>query len=204
MEPLRYVALGDSYTIGTSVAPQERWPDQLVGALGVPTPLRLVANLAVNGFTSDDVIREELPVLPELQPEFVSLLVGVNDVVRRVPPGRYAENLGVILASVVRIVEPRRMLLVSTPDYTRTPEGSSFGDPVRNRAEIGELNRIAKRAAVATGAGWADISVIADRADREPGLIAAYGLHPSGAQYAAWVEQIAPVVSALLREHEPS
>ena len=35
---LRYVALGDSYTIGTSVRPAERFPDQLVAALGAVEP----------------------------------------------------------------------------------------------------------------------------------------------------------------------
>ena len=54
--PIRYVALGDSYTIGTSVDAGERWPDQLVARLARPgSPdepvfaLELVANLAVNG-----------------------------------------------------------------------------------------------------------------------------------------------------------
>ena len=61
---MRYVALGDSYTIGTSVPPAERWPDQLVAALGGDAgPLDLVANLGVNGYTSADLIRDEMPAL---------------------------------------------------------------------------------------------------------------------------------------------
>ena len=87
MEParrLRYVALGDSYTIGTSVAEADRWPNQLVAR--VPT-LELVANLGVNGFTSRDLIEVELPQLDALRPEFITVLIGVNDVVQGVPPG---------------------------------------------------------------------------------------------------------------------
>ena len=73
--PLRYVALGDSYTIGTSVSLGERWPNQLVAALaGGTTHLDLVANLGVNGYTSRDVIDVELPQLASLQPAFVTLL----------------------------------------------------------------------------------------------------------------------------------
>ena len=61
---MRYVALGDSYTIGTSVATADRWPDRLVAALGPVEPrLELVANLGVNGYTSADLIRDELPAL---------------------------------------------------------------------------------------------------------------------------------------------
>ena len=69
---LRYVALGDSYTIGTSVEPVDRWPDRLVAALGAGPDggpwLELAANLAVNGWTSGDVLRAQLPRLDGLRP----------------------------------------------------------------------------------------------------------------------------------------
>ena len=57
---MRYVALGDSYTIGTAVNESERWPNQLVERI---SGLYLVANLGVNGFTSADLIATELPAL---------------------------------------------------------------------------------------------------------------------------------------------
>lgn len=88
---LRYVALGDSYTIGTAAIDGEDWPRQLVdrmaaGGAGADGPgLELVANLGVNGFTSQDVIDKALPQLAPLRPQLVSLLVGVNDVVQGVP-----------------------------------------------------------------------------------------------------------------------
>src|SRR6187200_183517 len=76
---IRYVALGDSFTIGTSVEAVERWPNQLAARIA---DLELVANLAVNGFTSGDVIERELPALDAYDPEFATLLIGVNDVVQ--------------------------------------------------------------------------------------------------------------------------
>src|SRR6187431_1530634 len=87
--PLRYVALGDSYTIGTSVTERERWPNQLVARL---PQLELVANLGVNGFTSRDLIEVELPRLPALKPDIVTVLIGVNDVVQGVPVSEYKAN----------------------------------------------------------------------------------------------------------------
>lgn len=42
---MRYVALGDSYTIGTSVNDGERWPNQLVARLA-DTDVELAGNLA--------------------------------------------------------------------------------------------------------------------------------------------------------------
>jgi lysophospholipase L1-like esterase len=74
-----YVALGDSYTIGTAVSVSDRFPDRLV--LAVPR-LELVANLGVNGYTSADLVRDELPRFDALDAGFVSVLIGVNDVVQ--------------------------------------------------------------------------------------------------------------------------
>ena len=100
---MRYVALGDSYTIGTSVPPAERWPERLVAAVGPPDAprLELVANLGVNGATSADLIRGQLPALAGLRPDLVSVLIGVNDVVRGVPPATYEANLERILAALL-------------------------------------------------------------------------------------------------------
>ena len=74
------MALGDSYTIGTSISSGDSWPSQLVARLG--GRLELVANLGVNGYSSADLIAAELPALDDLQPEFVTVQIGVNDVVR--------------------------------------------------------------------------------------------------------------------------
>ncbi|MEO8273909.1 MAG: SGNH/GDSL hydrolase family protein, partial [Chloroflexota bacterium] len=119
-QQLRYVALGDSYTIGTSVAEVERWPNQLVAALP-ELQLELVANLGVNGFTSRDLIDVELPELTRLRPDLVTVLIGVNDVVQRVPASTYRTNVERILDTVVAQVGAARCLVVTTPDYTVTP-----------------------------------------------------------------------------------
>jgi lysophospholipase L1-like esterase len=196
---LRYVALGDSYTIGTSVSADERWPNQLVERLGPGGPsLRLVDNLAVNGFTSADVIERELPKLAELCPGFVSLLVGVNDVVRGVPAERFEANAAQILDALLALVPADRIVVVTTPDYTVTPEGASYGDPPAQSAGVVRNNAILARLAAARGIAIVDIFDLSLRASDDLSLVANDGLHPSGAQYTLWVERIAPVVAALL------
>jgi lysophospholipase L1-like esterase len=197
--PLRYVALGDSYTIGTSAEPAERWPDQLVRRLGDPARLALVANLAVNGYTSRDVIERELPELDALDAEFASLLVGVNDVVQRVPAARFGKNAAAILDHLLHRLPPDRIVVVATPDYTVTPEGASYGDPADQAAGIVTNNRILETLAADRGIAWVDIHPISLEAADDPSLVAGDGLHPSGDQYARWVDVIAPVVAALLR-----
>lgn len=196
---LRYVALGDSYTIGTSVTKAERWPDQLVDRLAATeTPLNLVANLGVNGFTSRDVIDVELPRLPEVAPDFASLLVGVNDVVQGVPAEQFEANAGLILDELLVRLAASRIVVVSTPDYTVTPEGATYGEPDGQRAGIVTNNAILARLATERGIAFVDILETSRRAATERGLVAEDGLHPSGAQYALWVDSIAPVVERLL------
>ena len=196
---LRYVALGDSYTIGTSVAASERWPDQLVRRLAERgTRLRLVANLAVNGFTSRDVRDLELPRVGALRPGFVSLLVGVNDVVRGVAEDAYRANVRAILDDLLVLLPPNRIVVVATPDYTVTPAGSDYGDPVTQSAAIRRFNAVAREAAESRGVAFVDIHDVSRRARDDRTLVAPDGLHPSGTQYARWVDRIAPVVERLL------
>jgi acyl-CoA thioesterase-1 len=196
--PLRYVALGDSYTIGTSVGVDERWPDQLVRSLGDPPPLELVANLGVNGYTSTDLIHRELPAVAGLQPEFVTVLIGVNDVVQGVPIAAYDANAAVILDRLGQRLPPDRIVVVAVPDYTVTPAGANFGDPTRQRAAITAVNGIMGRLAAGRGIRFVDIFDISRQASEAPTLVAGDGLHPSGAQYTRWVERIRPVVVELL------
>lgn len=194
---LRYVALGDSYTIGTGVGEAERFPNQLVGRLGARVDLALVANLGVNGYSSGQLIERQLPELDELRPDFVTLLIGVNDVVRGVPLDEYAANVRLILDDLLGRLPADRIVVVSIPDYTRTPAGGSFGDPIQQRAAIAAANELMAAQAQARGIAFVDISSVADRADEDASLVASDGLHPSGAQYATWVELIAPVVEGL-------
>jgi acyl-CoA thioesterase-1 len=199
---LRYVALGDSYTVGTAVDPTLSWPSQLVAALAAPagsgTRLALVENLGVNGCTSGDLIRDQLPELDRLQPEFVSLLVGVNDVVGGVPVTTYAANLQRIFAALLARLPADRIVTVAIPDYTVTPRGADFGDAGQQSREIAAFNAVMARQSVNLGIRYVDIVDLSLRAAADRSLVAADGLHPSGTQYRLWVERIAPVVTALL------
>jgi acyl-CoA thioesterase-1 len=192
---LRYVALGDSYTIGTSVTEAERFPNQLVARL---TQLELVANLGVNGFTSHDLIAVELPKVPALKPDVVTVLIGVNDVVQGISESRYRDNLVRVLPELIELVGNDRILVVTIPDYTVTPQGAAFGDPQQQSSEIREFNRLMTQLATGFGIEVVDIYDISLDAATDRTLVASDGLHPSGSQYGRWVERIAPAMEALL------
>jgi lysophospholipase L1-like esterase len=198
---LRYVALGDSYTIGTALdSAGERWPNQLAARC---PDLELVANLGVNGFTSGDVVETQLPRLASLAPDFASILIGVNDVVQGVPAAAFESNAVTILDSLLTALPPDRIVAVSTPDYTVTPQGAAYGDPAVQSEGIRRNNAILARLADAREIAVVDIHDLSLGAATDRSLVADDGLHPSGAQYRLWVDRIAPVVDRLLEEAAP-
>lgn len=193
---MRFVALGDSYTIGTSVAEEERWPDQLVARL---PQLELVGNPAVNGYTSADLIEKELPLLDRLRPELVGVLVGVNDVVQGVSDWQYAGNVGLILDELLTRLLPQRIFWLATPDYTVTPGGEAYGDPIQQSDAIVRCNAILREACEGRGVRFVpEIFEISQEARDDPSLVAEDGLHASGEQYRRWVDVTEPVVAELI------
>lgn len=196
--PVRYVALGDSYTIGTSVEAAGRFPNQLVARLANAVPLELVGNLGVDGYTTTDLIRDELPVLPQLRPELVTLLIGVNDVVQGVPAATYERNAANILDALLAALPPDRIVTIAIPDYTVTPAGADYGDPDDQHDGIVANNTIMAHLAAARGIAFVDIFEISLLAADDRSLVASDGLHPSAAQYERWVERLAPTVASLL------
>jgi lysophospholipase L1-like esterase len=195
---VRYVALGDSYTIGTGVEADEAWPRQLASRLA-DLDLDVVANLAVNGSTADDVATEQMPDLASLAPELASLLVGVNDVVQAVPEERFGARVSEILDGVLQLLPASRVFGVATPDHTASRQGAAFGVPGQQRAAVLRNNEILRGACEYRGIPFVpdtfDISLDAGAAD---GMLAPDGLHPSAAQYARWVDAIEPTVRAML------
>ena len=193
---LRYVALGDSYTIGTSVAEAERWPNQLVERID---ELELAGNPAVNGFTSADLINDELPQLDALRPELASVLIGVNDVVQGVPDSQYAGNVAIIIEELLTRLPPNRIVCIATPDYTVTPSGAAFGEPEQQSDAIARFNAILREACEHRDVRFVpEVFEISRAALEDPSLVADDGLHPSGKQYSLWVDAIEPVVRELI------
>ncbi|MER6345710.1 SGNH/GDSL hydrolase family protein [Streptomyces sp. NPDC001595] len=84
MRPLRFVALGDSLTEGVGDPVRAGWRGwaALLAAGLAPEPVRFT-NLAVSGAQTRDVRETQLPAGLALRPDLVSVVVGVNDTLRR-------------------------------------------------------------------------------------------------------------------------
>lgn len=195
----RYVALGDSYTIGEGVAPGERWPDVLVERLrDAGLPIDLMANPSVTGWTSAQLIEYELPILEMSDATFVTLLIGVNDWVQGVARDVFNDRLRTILDRIQAILpDPRKVILITIPDFSVTPQGATYSRGRDITAGIAGFNALIIDEGVARGLPVVDIFPLS-RALVSHEFVGDDGLRPSGAAYARWVDLVLPEALLLL------
>lgn len=190
---MRYLALGDSFTIGTGTTPDRSFPAVLVNRWwdgGLECDLR---NPAVNGYTTDDLIAEELPLVDAYGPDLVTLLIGANDIVAGSPEERYRSQLRRIHQRIVANAPAARCFALPQPDWSLTPAGAAFGDPARIARTIERFNDIAREEAERAGARYVDIFPLMREQMRER-MTAPDGLHPSAAAYAAWADALKDIL----------
>ncbi|MGN6192778.1 MAG: GDSL-type esterase/lipase family protein [Rhodanobacteraceae bacterium] len=201
---LRFLALGDSYTIGEGVAPDERWPLQLVARLraegiGIGEP-RIVAT---TGWTTDELsaAMETADFTPPYA--LVTLLIGVNDQYRGRGVDEYRAQFRDLLQRAIQLAGgiAAHVIVASIPDWGVTPFAAREGrDAAAVAREIDAFNAIASAEAAGAGAARIDVTAIS-RAPESRQELVGDGLHPSGAQYARWVEAVLPVARVILTGH---
>lgn len=195
-EPLQYVALGDSYTIGQSVAVSERWPNVLVSNLNANgVSVQLAANPSKTGWTTHHVLNDELPIMVEEQADFVTLLIGVNDYVQGVPVETFEKNINAILDHILsQVGSANRVVVITIPDFGVTPAAAYFGDPTTISAGIAEFNSVLQEAAAERNIAVADIYEASQNMADGSEFVLDDGIHPSAAEYVEWEKIIYPVV----------
>lgn len=196
----RFLALGDSYTIGEGVRVAERWPVQLVGRLregGIDVGNPQI--LARTGWTTDELAAAMDATAFAPSYALVTLMIGVNDHYRGRQPGEYRSGFRVLLQRAIALAGGAdRVVVVSIPDWGVTPFARNEArEPALVAAQIDAFNAAAHAEAHALGAHWVDVTTIS-RASGTRDRLVADGLHPSDAQYTQWVDAILPVARAAL------
>jgi acyl-CoA thioesterase-1 len=193
MKALRYLALGDSYTIGTGASSDaHNYPSILATRLTEATGAKVVVtNPAVNGFTTQDLIDNELALVGRLKPQLVTILIGVNDIVQGRSIESYGKSLVTIYDAVLaRRLEPGRVIAIAIPNWSVAPAAADFGDRGRLRRLTDEFNGLASTEAAKRGFMWVDITAVSTSRDGTAGWISSDRLHPGDVQYAAWADLI--------------
>lgn len=202
--PARFLALGDSYTIGEGVEPEDRWPVRLAAALiGRAHTIAAPRIVARTGWTIDELLTgmEASGDWPAHETHaLVTLLIGVND--------QYRGNaLPDTMSSYARVFDraialagghAARVVCVSIPDWGVTPFAAGR-DRARIAQELDALNAAQVAHARAHGAHVVDVTSLSRRHGADPAFLAADGLHPGAAAYAEWSVAIRPAAERALR-----
>ena len=198
----RFLALGDSYTIGEGVKASERWPVQLVGRLradGVDVAEPEI--VAKTGWTTEELLEAVDGRALDEGYDLVTLLIGVNDQYRGWGVERFIAGFRALLGRALSLTGHRaaRVVVLSIPDWSVTPFGAR--DP-RGRstiaAELDRFNAASRAAAERTGAWYVDITPSSRGASADASLLTSDELHPSGTMYELWAEAVLPAARQAL------
>lgn len=201
---LSYLALGDSYTIGESVNPSLRWPEQLVDSLNAINKLSFNSPqiVARTGWTTGELHKAIAESNISETYDLVSLLIGVNNQYRGYDIELYRQEFRALLEKSIYFAgnNTERVFVVSIPNYGVTPFGIKKGEG-KIRQELLEYDKIAEQISSEYGIPFVNITPISERAKTDSSLIAKDQLHPSGNMYTEWIHEILPVVKSLLSEY---
>lgn len=195
-----YLALGDSYTIGSSVTEPERFPVQAIQLLRQQNINAVDPEIiAVNGWTTLNLLSSLYSYPPQKKTyTFVTLLIGVNNQYQGGSLEEYKSDFAKLLAMAISYAGDinSHVFVLSIPDYSVTPFASG-SNTTKIATEIDAFNAANKSISIDAGVHYVDVTGISREAQNDPSLIAGDGLHPSGLQYKKWCELLVP---ALLNE----
>lgn len=201
-DAVRFLALGDSYTIGERVAPALCWPVQLAEMLReqdiAVTDPQIIAR---TGWTTDELKAGIEAVNPQGPFDLVSLLIGVNNQYRGYPADDYRQEFAALLDRAIGFAggNAGRVIVLSIPDWGVTPFAKGH-DREQITAQIDAFNTINREEAFRRGVAYLDITPVSRNAASNADLVAADGLHPSGKMYTDWARQALPLARKLLEE----
>lgn len=187
-----YLALGDSYTIGESVPVYDNFPYQLVQALRVKGIAFYAPEIvAKTGWTTDELQAGINKTSFLSSYDLVTLLIGVNNQYRGRSIDQYEKDFEQLIKQAIQFAhnKPANVVVVSIPDWGATPFAKDR-DRVKISKEIDAFNAVNKRISAHYNVKYADITVGSRKAITDPSLVANDGLHPSGSEYAKWVQKI--------------
>lgn len=197
----RYLSLGDSYTIGESVAPEERWSIILSDMLrknGIDMSDPEI--IARTGWTTAELMDGIKSRNPQGAYNLVSLLIGVNNQYRGQSLERYRNELHELLKQAIGFAGGNndRVFMLSTPDWGVTPFAKG-SNQAKIENEIDAFNQVAQEECKKLEIAFVDITPLSRTAKNDISQIANDGLHFSGKMYRQWAEKTLPTVQRLLR-----
>jgi lysophospholipase L1-like esterase len=198
----RFLALGDSYTVGEGVATDLSWPAQLVQRLRARgIAIGAAEIVAKTGWTTDELLLATRATALAPACALVTLLIGVNNQYRGRDLDNYREEFATLLLRAIVFAGGRneRVVVVSIPDWGVTPFAYAQARDAAHVAEaIDAFNATAKAVAIHHKVAFVDVTGLTRSAAAQTGMLVADGLHPSAAQYTRWLSLIEPATASAL------
>jgi len=178
---ITYVAIGasDTFGIGTSDPYVENWPTDLAGKLNQKVHL---INLGIPGITLHDALNLELPIALDSHPKLVTIWLGVNDIVSRVPVTSYTHDLDLMLTRLESQTPSVYILIANIPDLTLLPYFASYNQQELHHV-IGDYNTTITQEAQQHHAILVNLSQQNYNLRDHPEYISNDGLHPTDLGY---------------------
>lgn len=197
MKSYRYLALGDSYTIGEGVPSNETWPSQLSSLVHAESPAEIELKvMAKTGWTAGELLEAMNDDIRVNSYSFGSVLIGVNDQYRGESVAAYREALERIFALALPLTG-HHLFCLSIPDWSVTPFGRKE-NRLNTPAEIDAFNKVANEMCDELDILFVDVTSISRKLCDQAGMIAEDGLHYSGLMYRLWAESALPYVRHFL------
>ena len=198
---MKYLALGDSYTIGETVPKNGSFPFQLAKALekNALTAFDEVKVIAKTGWTTDELKEAISTANPNSDYDLVSLLIGVNNQYRGYPINQFDKEFEELLKLAIGFAKGKNsnVVVVAIPDYGCTPFGAEKANQID--VELKQYNQICAQKAKKYGVAFVNTYKTSKRAKSESELIADDQLHPSQKMYTLWVNEILPIAEKIIQ-----
>ncbi|WP_166922540.1 SGNH/GDSL hydrolase family protein [Flavobacterium poyangense] len=195
---IRYLALGDSYTIGQSVCETCRYPEQLKTSLKAiyPQTSFSLKIIATTGWTTSNLISAINTENPESNYDLVTLLIGVNNQYQGRNFSIYEKDFPELISKAITLAKgnKKNVIVLSIPDYAYTPFGQRLmGDQSEKISlEINQYNNFAENYCKNNDIVFVSVTDITRQGLDNPALVASDGLHPSESAYKLFVDRMLP------------
>jgi lysophospholipase L1-like esterase len=202
--PISFIALGDSYTIGTGIQPENSWPYQLQDSLlNLGFSFDTTEIIATNGWTTTDLLAAIKNRDDSSTFNLVGVLIGVNNQYQNLDLDIYRTEFREIIEEAINFADgdTNKVFILSIPNYGVTPFGQNR-NPVIIKQELEVYNDIANTIGSEFNIPFINITQISELAANDSSLLARDNLHPSAKMYALWVGEMVPTITQILYKHE--